>query len=78
MTPGSSSLTPAACCPNIFTVDANNNLVDLADIANGAMTMRLWTPVTAGEVVYVEVKGTNTAPGVFGTGIYTLDVQNSL
>jgi hypothetical protein len=31
-----------------------------------------------GEVVSVEVKGINTAPGAFGTGIYTLDVQNSL
>jgi hypothetical protein len=63
---------------HLFTLDANNTLVDLADNTSGATTERVWTAVTAGEQIYVEVKGKNIALGTFGTGTYTLDVQNSL
>jgi hypothetical protein len=62
---------------HLFTVDASNNLIDLADNTSGAAISRVFASVTAGEEIFAEVKGRNLAPGLFGTGNYTLDVENS-
>ncbi len=62
---------------HIFTVDGNGDLVDLADDTSGTNTIKLSAPVTAGQEMYVEVKGINTALGVYGQGTYNLFVQDA-
>jgi hypothetical protein len=54
---------------HLFTLK-NNVLSELSSTTSGTLS----TPVTAGQVMLVEVKGANTAPGVFSTGTYNLDV----
>ena len=60
---------------HLFTLQGNT-LVELSNstfkVSSGAT---LAAPVAPGQVVFVEVKGKNTAPGVFQTGVYSLDVS---
>jgi hypothetical protein len=54
----------------------NGSLNDLGDSTNGNAIKTLTTSVSSGDVMYVEVKGENTSPGVFTTGAYHLDVSD--
>lgn len=61
---------------HLFTVDGNNTLVELArDVTPGMTTRTVSAPVQTGQVIFVEVKGTNGAPGIFGQGSYDMMVN---
>jgi hypothetical protein len=53
----------------------NGSLTDLGDATGSSDLQTLSTSVSTGDVMYVEVKGENTSPGVFTTGAYHLDVS---
>ncbi len=58
---------------HIFTVNASNTLIEdgSATVANGASGI-VGTALSAGQPVWVEVKGQETSPGVSTQGLYTL------
>jgi uncharacterized repeat protein (TIGR01451 family) len=59
---------------HLFTL-RGNTLVELANsTAPGANTRTLARKLAAGQVIFVEIKGINTGPGVFTTGVYDLSV----
>jgi hypothetical protein len=49
----------------------NGSLVDVGDSSTGGS---LSTAVAGNDTIFVEVKGQNSAPGVFATGQYNLKV----
>jgi hypothetical protein len=53
----------------------NGGLTDEGDATDSSSVKTLTTSVSANDVMYVEVKGQNTSPGVFTTGSYHLDVS---
>jgi hypothetical protein len=53
----------------------NGSLVDEGDATGQNTVQTLSTSVSANDTIYVEVKGINTAPGVFTTGTYNLQVS---
>lgn len=58
---------------HLFTVDPFGMLVELANSTNtGVTTHTVTAAAQAGQVLLVEVKGHESAPGVFGTGTYDL------
>ncbi|MBV9125046.1 MAG: DUF11 domain-containing protein, partial [Planctomycetes bacterium] len=60
---------------HLFTLTADNTLVELAKSTSAGTTSRaLTTTVRAGQPLLVEVKGAPITPGVFGTGSYTMSV----
>jgi hypothetical protein len=60
---------------HLFTL-AGNTLVELgSSTAAGLHTRTLGAVVSAGQVILVEVKGRNSAPGVMDQGSYALDVE---
>jgi hypothetical protein len=61
----------------LFTAQGNGTLFTLASDQSGNATVQFFVPAAAGQEMFVEVKGINTALGVFGTGTYKLDVQNT-
>jgi hypothetical protein len=64
---------------HLFTLDANNTLIELGSVTsvgntvtNGALTLTVG--VRKDQPILVEVKGGNTALGDFGTGTYDVEV----
>jgi hypothetical protein len=58
---------------HIFTLDSNNTLVELArSVDKGASNRTLSVAVQAGQTLFVEVKGRNSALNIFGTGTYDI------
>jgi hypothetical protein len=61
---------------HLFTLTANNTLVELARSTSPGTTNRVLTAtVAAGQPLLVEVKGAPITPGVFGTGSYTMSAS---
>jgi hypothetical protein len=63
---------------HLFTLDADNTLIELSGAASSGNTstdaITLTLAVKKNEPILVEVKGTNSAVGVFGTGAYDLEL----
>ncbi len=58
---------------HIFTVDANNTLIEVASSTDPNIAVRtLNVALAAGQAVYVEIKGHESSPGVSDQGAYTL------
>jgi hypothetical protein len=55
---------------HLFTAP-NNILTNVATTTGG----NIFTSLAAGQAVYVEVKGSNTSPGVMSTGTYNIDLE---
>src|SRR5262249_53175551 len=53
----------------------NGSLIALGDATGANSVQTLSAAVSGGDLVYVEVKGENTAPGVFTTGAYHVEVR---
>ncbi len=75
----STKVTSAPLEVRLFTVDANNTLVELGSttssgntISQGSNTMTV--VVAKHEPILIEVKGMNVAPGVFGNGTYNVEL----
>jgi hypothetical protein len=61
---------------HIFTVNSQDTLINLGNaVVPGATTLTVSTSLSAGEPILVEVKGREIAPGLFGKGLYDLDVS---
>jgi hypothetical protein len=75
----STAATNGALEMHVFKLGANNTLVELGSTVSGGNTSvngatTLSTTVRQGEQILVEVKGVNSSLGVFGTGIYNVEV----
>src|SRR5262249_36758488 len=61
---------------HLFTVNSNNTLVELAKSAvRNAPSQSVSAAFSAGEVILVEVKGIELAPGVFDQATYSLTMS---